>query len=240
VNARNPFNKRERARATQNGLGYRPKNDWAGGDLPAPFAEGDVLQLAEVGDNDRLYGMGPGYFVVTYAASIDEGDAWYFRVWDGKSDRSSDRLHVVFAERSTWTDGVDWMRGFELIDTADPEGLATREHLLAEGWTHSAVHPDQAAPADAWRSLAGDFWNELENLRSLWEGTEREAQCLQLIADYEERAGMRPRADVTTRIVVYGEPRSPSGITIDIARLMREQALLSGESPSRPRPPETD
>ena len=42
---RKPFTKRERDRMTQNGIGYRPKNGWGSGDLPAPFAEGDVVRL---------------------------------------------------------------------------------------------------------------------------------------------------------------------------------------------------
>src|SRR5687768_10055444 len=97
-----PFNKRDRHRAAQNGLGHRPVNGWGEGDLPAPWAEGDILLLPEDSDTERLYDMQPGYFVITYACSIDDGDAWYFRVWDGESDRGSDRLHVAFPERCTW------------------------------------------------------------------------------------------------------------------------------------------
>jgi hypothetical protein len=132
-----PFNKRERHRATQHGLGYRPTNNWGDGDLPAPWAEGDILLLPDGFTNDRLRGMGPGYFVVAYATSIDEGDAWYFRVWDCKNDARSDRLHVAYSERCSaaqWPDDLNWMASFELVDTADPEGLAERGRLLAAGW----------------------------------------------------------------------------------------------------------
>lgn len=138
MSARKPFTKRERERATQGGLGRRPTNDWDSGDLPAPWAEGDVLHLADVGDNDRLRGMGPGHYVVTYATSIDEGDAWYFRVWNGESEWGSDRLHVVFPERcapKSWaSEPCNYMAGFDLVETADPDGLARRERMIAGGW----------------------------------------------------------------------------------------------------------
>lgn len=134
MGTRKPFTKRERHGATQNGLGHRPVNDWGAGDLPAPFAEGDVLHLAERHQDDRLYDMQPGYFVVTYATSIDEGDCWYFRVWDGNSDRGSDRLHVAYPERSDWDTAVDYMAPFTLVDTADPDGLALRQQLIEDGW----------------------------------------------------------------------------------------------------------
>lgn len=48
--------------------------------------------------------------------------------------RRSDRLHVVHAERSQWDTSVDWMAGFRLVETADPDGLALREQMLADGW----------------------------------------------------------------------------------------------------------
>lgn len=142
-----PFTKRMRSRWSQNRLGHRPVNNWGDGDLPAPWAEGDIVRLTEegykrtraYGESDRLRGMGPGHFVVVYACSIDDGDAWYFRVFDGDDPDgpSSDRLHVAFAARCSnhWTEDCDWMREFELVDTADPDGLALRESMLAEGWT---------------------------------------------------------------------------------------------------------
>ena len=136
-----PFTKRQRRSMTQNGIGWRPKNAWGGGDLPAPWAEGDVVRL--VGErHERLDDMVGPLFVVVYATSIDEGDGWYFRVSDepGAHGRCSGRLHVAFADRADhgWDGDVDWMSCFELVDTADPEGLSERERLLAEGWTFTA------------------------------------------------------------------------------------------------------
>lgn len=129
-----PFNKRERRRLCyQAGFGFRERNDWNSGDLPAPYAEGDLLWLPQGKEHARLHGLGWGYFVVCAGFSIDEGDAWYFRVSNG-SDRNSDRLHVAFAERCTWDESVNWMIEFELIDTADPEGLALRKQMLSAGW----------------------------------------------------------------------------------------------------------
>jgi hypothetical protein len=112
--------------------GNRPTNDWWAGDLPAPYAEGDLLLLPDGADTERLNGAEAGYFVVVYATSVDEGDAWYFRVSDGR--QRSDRLHVASAERSTWPDDHDWMSRFELVESADPDGLALRERMLADGW----------------------------------------------------------------------------------------------------------
>lgn len=140
MSARKPFTKRERHRATQNGLGHRPVNNWGDGDLPAPWAQGDVVYLASPVNEEqrkRLNGQTCGYFVITYATSIDEGDAWYFRVWDGKSGRGSDRMHVAFTERCAWDTPVDFMHGFQLVETADPEGLALRERMIADGWQFS-------------------------------------------------------------------------------------------------------
>lgn len=37
-------------------------------------------------------------------------------------------------------------------------------------------------------SLAGDLWNELENLRKFWEGTEHESRVQGFIDDYERLA----------------------------------------------------
>ena len=142
--------KRLRGQCTQNGYGRRPVNRWGDGDLPGPFAEGDVVRL--VGEpHERLRGLAGPIFVVSYACSIDEGDAWYMRVtdfsegpFDDMFDRrrkywaGSDRLHVAWAERSDWTDDVDWMACFELVETADPEGLALREQMLADGWSYTS------------------------------------------------------------------------------------------------------
>lgn len=131
-----PQTRRERRRLScQDGFGYRALNNWGDGDLPAPFAEGDLLYLAEIGDNDRLKGMRPGYFVVTAGFSIDEGDGWYFRVANNLDEGGSDRLHV-FHGRSDSMREMDYMAGFELVDTSDPEGLAKRQALVADGWSY--------------------------------------------------------------------------------------------------------
>ena len=136
---RKPFTKRQRERVPQSHLGYRPVNNWGSGDLPAPFAYGDVLFLSEEAfalghQEDRLRGQEPGHFLVTYICSIDDGDAWYARVWDGKGDFGSDRMHVAFEDRCTWDHDCNFMEGFELVDTADPDGLALRERMIADGW----------------------------------------------------------------------------------------------------------
>jgi hypothetical protein len=134
-----PFTTLERKQMSQSNLGFRSYNDWGAGDLPAPFAEGDVVRLiGQVGD-DRL-GIpgrpfqGSEYFVVCYGPSVSEGDGWYFRVTaDNKS--VSDRLHVFYPQRCLpGMDAVNYMSAFELVDTADPEGLAEREQKLMEGW----------------------------------------------------------------------------------------------------------
>jgi hypothetical protein len=116
---------------------YRARNNWGGGDLPAPFAEGDIVDVpAGARALERLYDGGPGYYVVTYGPSIDEGDGWYFRLHNGSERQRSDRLHVAFADRSTFPEDINWMEGVELVDTADPEGLSERERLLADGWSY--------------------------------------------------------------------------------------------------------
>lgn len=111
---RKPFTKRERDRMSDNGIGYRPLNAWGSGELPAPWAEGDVVERIAGSSDERLYGN--------------------VGVWDGEQDRRSDRLHVVYAERSEWDTDVDWMSGFRLVETADPDGLALRERMIAAGW----------------------------------------------------------------------------------------------------------
>ena len=119
-------------------FGSRPVNNWGEGDLPAPFAEGDLLWLPEPYEVGRMRGMGqPGWYVVTYATSIDEGDAWYFRVTNDP-DNGSDRMHVVYADRSDFDEDHDWMAPFLLVETTDPEGMFERERLLADGWTFTS------------------------------------------------------------------------------------------------------
>ena len=124
--------------------GYRPTNNWGDGDLPAPYAEGDVIDVPEGAralERMQTYGtMGPGRYKVVYATSIDQGDAWYFRL--GKKltgdDPVSDRLHVAYNDRTEydWGHDVNWLDGCTLVRTADPDGLARREQMLADGWTY--------------------------------------------------------------------------------------------------------
>lgn len=119
----------------------RPTNAWGAGDLPAPYAEGDIIDVpAGAKALERMHGMPPGRYKVVYATSIDEGDAWYFRLgkWLTKG-HASDRLHVGFAGRSEWgpTEDVNWLEGCTLIRTNDPEGLALRGRMLADGWTYT-------------------------------------------------------------------------------------------------------
>ena len=139
--------KRERRRMTRfEAFGKRPTNGWNAGDLPAPFAVGDLLWLPERYDTSRLNGMGdPGWYVVCFATSIGEDDAWYFRVTNDP-EQCSDRLHVVCDGRTdpVTIDPVDWMAPFELIDTADPAGLGRRQQMLTEGWSYEPPHRCEA------------------------------------------------------------------------------------------------
>ena len=147
MSERKPFTMRER-RAACDAFGSRERNNWNSGDLPAPYADGDVLYLPHKPEHSRLErdGMGePGHYMVVSGYSVDEGDAWYFRVSDGVKvgdgwRRCSDRLHVVGpggADKG-WDLPCDYMADFELVETSDPEGLAERQRLLAEGWRYEA------------------------------------------------------------------------------------------------------
>lgn len=145
---RKPFTLVERRRWSQD-FGYRYVNNWGGGDLPAPFAAGDVVRLVrpfprDEGGYDRLRGQEGPFFVVTYGPSIDEGDAWYFRVSDGEH-RGSDRLHVSYPDRSTWSEAINYMESFDLVETIDSEGLALRDQMIRDGWTM----PDSIRPCPA-------------------------------------------------------------------------------------------
>ena len=119
-------------------LGRRPLNDWGHGDLPAPWCPGDLVRRVNDDANERLRGdvgsIGDHWWV-TCVYSIDEGDAWYCRVRRIGRGPTSDRLHVIDAGRSTIPGAADWMSAFQLIETPDPEGLAKRNEMLANGWT---------------------------------------------------------------------------------------------------------
>lgn len=143
----------------QDEVGFRATCDWDSGDLPAPWAQGDVLHIledvgitAEIAERIARYPIGgpmvpmggksstplTGYYVVTYGPSIDEGDAWYFRV-ESETGTTSDRLHVSFPGRCSWEspECVNFMAPFVLVETADPEGLALREQMIADGWAYA-------------------------------------------------------------------------------------------------------
>jgi hypothetical protein len=136
VSARKPFTLKQRRRIAQD-FDYRPVNNWGSGDLPAPWCQGDVVRLPEIKHNERMEWLTGEFFVVAYVCSIDEGDAWYCRLGDG--DWVSDRLHIAYADRAseTWEKDIDWMAGVELVETRDPEGLALREQMLADGWSYT-------------------------------------------------------------------------------------------------------
>jgi hypothetical protein len=162
-----PFTKAERRAVVQSRLGHRPTNNWGEGNLPAPWAEGDVVEIVDGTLVDpataerigrypadgpaREMGDAPppgslvGFYVVTTAFSIDDGDAWYFRV-DSTDGVGSDRLHVAHAERSNVA-SCDFMAPFRLVDTADRDGLRTRQEMLAAGWpTPDDFTPEQRCP----------------------------------------------------------------------------------------------
>lgn len=146
--------RRERRRAVGADFGHRARSAWDAGDLPAPYAVGDLVRYPEhpgVEQWQRMtryrdsmdHAARPGELaVVTYCPSIDDGDAWYVRLSPlANTGHGSDRLHVVWADRCSgdWKDDVNFMAGVELVDTADPEGLAARGQLIRDGWTCQPV-----------------------------------------------------------------------------------------------------
>lgn len=118
---------------------HRPVSSWGSGDLPAPFAITDIVDVpADAKALERMHGMGPGRYEIVTAYSIDEGDAWYFRLAPNRRDASpcSDRLHVIHAERcdNKWAKAsIDWLEGCT-VTTRDSDGLAKREAMIAAGW----------------------------------------------------------------------------------------------------------
>lgn len=117
-------------------FGARPVNEWGSGDLPAPYAEGDLLLIPAdcPGITDGRISTGPGLYVIYCVFSVDDGDAWYMRATRPENDRGSDRLHVAWADRSCWAEDCDYLAGAVLLDTADADGLAKRNRMLANGW----------------------------------------------------------------------------------------------------------
>jgi hypothetical protein len=113
--------------------GYRPRADWGDGLLPAPYSEGDLLDVPAsapgfAGPRPRIDNGPPGLFRVIAACSVGEGDEWYFRVSavsETRTDwaRVSGRLYV--------TPTVDHLAGATVVDCADPDGLRERKRLLS-------------------------------------------------------------------------------------------------------------
>lgn len=87
-----------------------------------------------------------------------------FRVWFGGLSRTISAGWMTY-------DGHRWVSKGEKHEV-------TEDALVA------------AENAEGWQALAADFWNALENLRSLWEGTERAHEPERLIAEYEAKAGL--------------------------------------------------
>lgn len=125
------YTKRERSRIAYSTLGHRARSAWGEGDLPAPFAEGDIVDISE-GAECLMGEHEPGAWVVEYCWSVDEGDAWHVRL--GRPGQPLPWRHpVAWADRSNYDHDVDRVRA-TLIDTFDPEGLALRERMIADGW----------------------------------------------------------------------------------------------------------
>jgi len=115
--------------------GWRPTNSWGDGNLPAPFAVGDVIDVPD--DNPgvlagRFYHG--GRWRITAAFSISEGDDWYFRASPMRENKTtdwatiSDRLHVLPDQ--------NYLSDVTLVSTYDEEGLKLREEILKE-WSLS-------------------------------------------------------------------------------------------------------
>lgn len=75
----------------QNHYGYRARSHWGTGDLLAPWAEGDIVNIPA---DSKAFTDGriphawskhpelsqPGLYRIVTCFSIGEGDEWYFRV----------------------------------------------------------------------------------------------------------------------------------------------------------------
>lgn len=134
---------------------YRPLCAWGDGDLPAPYAVGDIIDVpAGAKALERMvHAPGAGRYEVSSVWSIDEGDAWYVRLCYKAFPASrrrrvvlySDRLHVATAARcESFDEDTDWLAGCTLVVTADPAGLAQRNDMLAGGW-RLAISPAAAS-----------------------------------------------------------------------------------------------
>lgn len=107
-------------------FGHRPLSAWGDGDIPSPYAEGDVVFVPDDCAailSGRLE-SGPGVHRVVAAFSIGEGAEWYFRLSPmrptGRGDRwttdtawTSDRLHQIPGK-------CDYTAGWTLLFTSAP------------------------------------------------------------------------------------------------------------------------
>lgn len=111
----------------QAAYGYCPTNGWGNGNIYAPYAEGDIVEIPESCPawKDRMphsRSKKPGLwkqtnlFRVVAAFSIGEKPEWYFRVSPvikGKTywDEVSDRLHLIPGQ-------CDYTVGWKVIEAA--------------------------------------------------------------------------------------------------------------------------
>lgn len=119
--------------------GRRPRSGSSADEgIPAPYAEGDLLRVPPGAHIlERIERLRPGVYQIVSAVSLDEGDVWYFRLHNDHRRRPTGELYVIHGGRaSSYWKGTDFdaLSGCELLETADPEGLAQREQMLADGW----------------------------------------------------------------------------------------------------------
>jgi hypothetical protein len=119
------------------GYGFCPTNDWGAGNVYAPYAEGDIVEIPPecIAWHDRMphsNSKKPGLwkqtnlFRVISAFSISEKPEWYFRVApiiNGKTvwDEHSDRLHLIPGL-------VEYTEGWKVIEAAERRPM----HRLVE------------------------------------------------------------------------------------------------------------
>lgn len=133
----------ERLLTVPYGFDYRPVNAWGAGDLPCPYAPGDLIDVpAGAKALERMDGWAPGRYRVIGSFSVDEGDASYVRLGRLGNERVvSGKLYVVSKARSGWDEDCDHLEGCKLVETADLDGWATRESMLLAGWRMDSPEP---------------------------------------------------------------------------------------------------
>lgn len=110
----------------------RPLSNWGSGDVLAPWAEGDVVDIPADSPaftdgriphawSEHPELSPPGRYKVVTAFSIGEGDEWYFRVCPMQRnkvlrDEYSDRIHMI--------PGVcNYTEGWTLVRSSDPDNV---------------------------------------------------------------------------------------------------------------------